>query len=446
MLLAAGACGPFLVVLLPLGWTVTQAFGVAWADALELLWRPLIGELLLNTLELVCAAALLAAVIGTACAWCVERTDVPFHGAWAVLAAAPLAVPPFITSYAWVSLSPALEGFAGALLVITVAYTPFVFLPVAAALRGMDPALEETARALGNGPWRCFGRVVLPQLRPALLGGMLLVALNTLVEFGAFTLLRFRTFTTELYAEYRTGMDGAESSLVATVLIALCVVCLVLELRVRANGRYSRVARFTGRRPARHALGRWRFPLAGLFSLLNVATLGIPLGMLLFWLSRHNSAAVATVDATFAGVIDALVSSVLLGAAGAAAALGPGAAARRAGGPARGPHHHTAGAHGVAGARGARHRGGARPSHPNPGVCPSPCIRQTPCSCSPMPILFLPLALVSVRAALLQAQVRLEETGRTLGLGPLATLCRVTLPLAGPGLGGGPRPWCSCPC
>ena len=73
-------------------------------------------------------------------------------------------------------------------------YFPLIYLPVAAALRVMDPTLEETARGLGLGHWRCFLRVVLPQLRPALLGGILLVALNTLTEFGAFALLRFRTF------------------------------------------------------------------------------------------------------------------------------------------------------------------------------------------------------------------------------------------------------------
>ncbi len=70
-----------------------------------------------------------------------------------MLAAAPLAVPPFISSYGWVSLSGSLQGFGGAVLVLICAYTPFVFLPVAAALRGMDPALEETARSLGDGPW-----------------------------------------------------------------------------------------------------------------------------------------------------------------------------------------------------------------------------------------------------------------------------------------------------
>ena len=65
--------------------------------------------------------------------------------------AAPLAVPPFISSYAWVSISNTLQDFAGALLVVTFAYYPLVYLPVAAALRGLDPALEETARSLGEG-------------------------------------------------------------------------------------------------------------------------------------------------------------------------------------------------------------------------------------------------------------------------------------------------------
>ncbi len=67
------------------------------------------------------------------------------------------------------------QGYAGALLVVTLSYYPLVYLPVVAALRGLDPALEEAAYSLGHGRWRTFVRVVLPQLRPALLGGCLLV-------------------------------------------------------------------------------------------------------------------------------------------------------------------------------------------------------------------------------------------------------------------------------
>ena len=420
--------------MLPMAWTVLQASGVDGADARELLFRPLIGELLVNTVLLVLAASTLAALIGTACAWCIERTDLPAHALWGVLAVAPLAVPPFVSSYAWLSLFASLPGFAGALLVVTIAYTPFVYLPVVAALRGMDPALEETARALGNGPWTCFMRVVLPQLRPALLGGMLLVALNTLVEFGAFALFRFRTFTTELYAEYRTGMDGDESALVATVLIAFCVVCLLLEWRVRSGGGYARVARFAGRRPPRHRLGRWRAPLAGAFALLNAATLGVPLAMIVFWLGRHNSAAVTTVAATIDSVSEALVSSLLLGLGGAAAtmvlALPLGLLAARYDGWVVTILERLAWL-----------------SQGVPGIVVAlalvtltlgyaePLYQTSSLLVMAYAILFLPLALVSVRAALLQAQARHAEAGRTLGLGPIATALRITLPLAAPGLG-----------
>ncbi|POA98719.1 iron ABC transporter permease, partial [Chromobacterium sinusclupearum] len=192
-----------LLVLLPLGFTLWQAASVGGGDAAELLFRPIVGRLAGNTALIVLASTCSCAIAGTASAWLVERTQLPGHKLWALLCVAPLAIPPFITSFAWVSLSPDLQGFWGAWLVLTTAYTPLVYLPVSAVLRNMDPALEETARSLGLSPWACFRRVTLPQLKPALLGGMLLVALSTLSEFGAFMLLHFHTFTTEIYAEYR---------------------------------------------------------------------------------------------------------------------------------------------------------------------------------------------------------------------------------------------------
>src|SRR5271168_3774761 len=138
------------LVLLPILVTIVQAAGLSAQGAAHLLMRPLVGRLLANTVGLVVAASATCAMVGTASAWLVERTDLPGRKVWAVLAVAPLAIPPFISSYAWVSLSDALQDFTGALLVVTCAYYPLVYLPVAAALRGLDPALEETARSLGR--------------------------------------------------------------------------------------------------------------------------------------------------------------------------------------------------------------------------------------------------------------------------------------------------------
>ena len=432
-LLAAALPGP-LLVLLPLALTFWRALASPFADAVALIFRPLVGELLINTLTITVSATLACAVLGTALAWFVERTDVPGRRVWALLAAAPLAMPAFITSYAWVSLSLDLQDFLGAFIVVTTAYFPLVYLPVAAALRGLDPALEETARSLGCHRWTTFVRVVLPQLRPALFGSMLLVALGVLSEFGAFQLLRFRTFTTEIYAEYRTSFDGGGASLLACVLIVLCLVCLALEFRVRGRARYERVDRGTRRASVRHALGRWRWPVAGAFVALNAATLGVPLAMIGYWLTQPGAAAITPADVTPALLVEATFASLRLGLAAAVCttllALPLAYLLARYPGRLATLLERTAFiAQGV------------------PGLVIAlaivslavralmPLYQGTTLLIAAYAILFLPLALVSVRAALVQAQQRLEDTARSLGLGWFATLRRVVLPLAGPGLG-----------
>jgi iron(III) transport system permease protein len=424
------------LVLLPILVTIVQAAGVNVTDAIHLLARPLVGRLLVNTVGLVVAASFTCAIIGTATAWLVERTDLPGRKVWAVLAAAPLAVPPFISSYAWVSLSNSLQDFAGALLVVTCAYYPLVYLPVAAALRGLDPALEETARSLGHGAWGCFVRVVAPQLRPALYGGMLLVALDTLIEFGAFALLRFRTFTTELYAQYRTGLDGPESALLALVLIALCLICVVAELNVRGGARYARVG-FGGRRiaaPVRLGLTRWPALLA--FAALTSATLGVPLGMIGYWLLQSAQAATSPVAPSWSLLFSATFASVSYGLAGAVTALLLAAPLGYL--TTRYPSLLSVALERI-----------AYLAQGVPGIVVAlafisltiqtirPLYQSAALLVVAYAILFLPFALVGVRSAVAQVQPGLEEAARSLGLRWFEVAVRVLAPLAGPGIGAG---------
>lgn len=432
--LAAASLLIAALALVPLADTLIEAASADPAEAAALLFRPLVGTLLVNSLALIIATTLLSAVIGTAAAWFVERTELPGRGIWAVLAAVPLAIPAFITSYAWVSLSPALQGFAGALLVVTGSYYPLVYLPVAAALRNLDPALEETARALGHGAWSSFVRVVLPQLRPALFGGMLLVALNTLVEFGAFVLLRFRTFTTAIYTQYRTGLGGPDAAVLAVVLIVLCLVCLAAESWVRGRRHGARVARGTRRPPRIYALGRARLPVVAGFAALAFVTVGVPLGTIAWWLGRHGANAISPAAVSAGGLAGAAMTSIGLGLAAAlltvAMALPLGFLAARHEGPLV-----------VLVERAAYLTQGV------PGIVVAlalisltvgtlqPLYQSTALLILAYAILFLPLALVSVRAALAQVPRSLEEAARSLGLGWFEVARRVTLPLAAPGLG-----------
>jgi iron(III) transport system permease protein len=120
-----------------------------------LVFRPRVGELLVNTVLLVLFTLPLCVALGIALAWLTERSNLPGRRAWSLLATAPLAVPAFVHSYAWVSLVPSIHGLPAGVLVSVIAYFPFLYLPVAATLRRLDPAIEDVAESLGSSPGRC---------------------------------------------------------------------------------------------------------------------------------------------------------------------------------------------------------------------------------------------------------------------------------------------------
>jgi iron(III) transport system permease protein len=419
-----------LLVLAPVGFLLDQTFSTSWDEVQRLLFRPFVGKLLVNTTALVAVGTLACTILGVAVAWLVERTDLPARRLWAVLAALPITVPAFVTSYSWVSITPAVQGFWGAAGIITLAYYPLVYLPVAAVLRGTDPALEESARSLGMGPWRTFFRVTLPQTRVALLGGMLLVSVHMLSEFGAFAMLRFQTFTTAIYDEYKLSFDGAAASMLASVLVLLCLVLLVTELTARGRGRYARVDSGSARPAAPTRLGRAKWAVSGGFLALIGLALGLPLVTLVYWVATGSSAAEFDLGA-------------LLAATGTSLKLGLGAAALT-----------TLLALPIS-VLAVRH-----PSRTAtvieratylpfalPGIVVAlslivlsiqhfPALYgSTPLLIVAYAILSLPLALVATRAALAQAPPIHEEVARSLGCRPIVAMARVTLPRILPGLG-----------
>ncbi|KPA93637.1 hypothetical protein PF70_06429, partial [Pseudomonas asplenii] len=124
-----------LLALLPIAFVILSAWQTGWSTLLELVWRPRVAELAANTLLLTLITLPLCVILGLALAWLTERTDLPGRRLWSLLATAPLAVPAFVHSYAWVSLVPSIHGLGGGVLVSVIAYFPFLYLPIAATLR-----------------------------------------------------------------------------------------------------------------------------------------------------------------------------------------------------------------------------------------------------------------------------------------------------------------------
>ena len=415
--------------LLPLLYVGTKAWQAGWTEALHLLWRPYVFGLMRNTLLLMVGVTLTCALVGLSLAWLLERSNLPGRRLWGVILCLPFAVPAFVSSFTWVSLSASFEGLGGAILVMSLSKYPLIFLPVAATLRNLDPALEESARTLGQNRWGVFVKITLPLLWPSLLAGSLLIALHMLVEFGALSIIGLQTFTTAIYQQFELEFSNANAAMLSAVLLVMCLSLLWLELKVRGKGRHIRIGQGAARHAEQVRLGKWSVPGQLYCLALAVVGSGIPLGMLVYWLVKGSSAAFPMAE-----IGEALLSSLSLALGGAALclvlAVPVGLLVVRYKGPLaiwaeRLPYL----------------------LHALPGLVIAlalvyfalhfvPALYQTSALLLiAYALLFLPLAQAPIRTALNKAAPQLEEAARTLGATSFSAFCRVTLPIIFPALG-----------
>ena len=281
---------PFALVALPIGYVAVQGYKAGIAGILQNLVRPYTLNLLLNTLAIAVSVTLLSGLIAVGAAWVTERCDLPGRRWWRLVVALPLAIPAYVSSFAWSSLGPWFQEIQGAVLILTFYSVPLVYLPVVAALRSLDPNFEDVARSLGHGRWRAFRRVVLPQIAPALGGSALLVAAHMLAEFGALSFLRVETFTTAIFDQYTAEFNNQAAALLSGVLMLICLPVAFAEARMRNRRRVARIARGSARAIVPIALGRL-MPLAVLgLGALTLLSFGVPVVTLCFWVWQGHSA------------------------------------------------------------------------------------------------------------------------------------------------------------
>jgi iron(III) transport system permease protein len=416
------------VMALPLVFLFIFAKHAGAAEVRQLIDRRLTATLLWNTVRLTFVVTVLCAVIGTATAFCIERTNVPLRPLWAVLVVVPLAIPDFVTSFGWTSVSTHITGFHGAIVVMTLAVYPLVHLPVAASLRNADPSQEEMSRSLGVSRWQTFWRVTIAQARGAILGGCLLVSLVMLAEYGAFEILGYRTFTTEIFTEFHS-FDLAGACALSLVLVALSIVLVTGDLRLRARGQIARTGSNTQRLAKRHDLGRATIPvLLGLLALVGLA-IGVPVGAAIYWMVQGGAPAisgVSLVSATLHTALYAAGAGVIATIAALPLAL---LSVRHSGRLGNLLERSTLIVLAMPGLVIALAVSYVVERYAAGFLYQSAWLLTLTYG-----ILFFPLALVAVRASVARAPARLEDVARSLGRGRFAVLLRVTLPLIAPGL------------
>ncbi len=431
------------LMLLPLAYLVLRAAEADLATVQALLLRPRTLQMMVNTAALVAGVLVVCTAIALPLAWLVSRTDLKGRRIVNVLAVLPLAVPGYVMAYALIGLGGHYgflnqvfgyriampQGWWGATLALSLYTFSYLYLNLRAAFAGLDQSLEEAARALGATPREVFFRVTLPHLLPAFMAGWLVVGLYVIGDFGAVALMRFEVFSYAIYTQYSAAFDRVYAAWLALILIAIALSAVWLEGRLREGAHFARTGSGTGSRPRRtvlspmgHALG-WGFVV-----LVVLASLGLPLAVLGFWMTRSAviSPVLPDLMRAFGQSLSVAVPSAM---AAAVMALPVAVLAVRYPSPLSSLINRL-----------------AFVGYSVPALAfalafvffalqGAQWLYQTHLLLVTVYALsFLALALGPIRSALYQARPSVEESARALGHGPVSVFWRVTLPTIRPGV------------
>ncbi len=257
---------------------------------------------LLGTVGLALAVALLSTAIGSLFAWIMSRTDVRFRKFFELTVIAPLFLSPFIGAIAWMTLGAPKSGMInvnlrhvfgtdftlidvmnvpGMIFVMTMYYVPYGYLLVGAALRNMDPSLEDASYINGNGHLRTAFRVTLPLVRPAMAAAFFFIAVLSTGVFSVpgvlggrdgFVPLAVRIYrATEVFPS-----DYAVAASIGTMLFIVTIIGVFFYRRAVANA--ARFVTVSGRgfRPRIIKLGSWRWVVTTVLVINFVVAIVLP--------------------------------------------------------------------------------------------------------------------------------------------------------------------------
>jgi len=328
----------------------------------NILYRPLI-----NSVSTSLSVSLVAMFIGSFLAWLVSRTDLPFKKIIATMAVLPYVIPSYIHALAWLNLfkNSRIGGAAGVfqyltgitppdwlsygyfpiVVTLSIHYFPFTFLLVSAALTSIDSRLEESGEILGATRFHILRRITFPLVLPALLSSFILTFSRVLGTFGTpyflGTPVRYYTLSTQIYSNIINRIPSV-GYILAFVLIIISSAVIYINQRMIGRSKSFVTIAGKGFRVTETPLEKLRYPLLCLIGLLFVASVILPLVLLvwqtltlypndysikhltlLFWIGKANTAFAegeagilrnpAIIGAAWNSIKLALVSSVIAG-------------------------------------------------------------------------------------------------------------------------------------
>jgi iron(III) transport system permease protein len=240
-LIAGLVCVPILVTL----FSITTAPSPIW----EHLKATVLTEYVVNSIVLMGLTGTCSLVLGVSTGWLIGACTFRGQRTLAWLLMLPLAAPAYIVAYVytdllevsgpiqttirlWLSLQidelqlPSIRSMPGAALLLSLVLYPYIYLLSRNSFAGRSGAQFDAARVLGHGPYSAFFRIALPAARPAIIGGLALVLMETLADFGVVSYFSVPTFSTGIYRTW-IGLGDTEAALKLASLMLLFVIALV---------------------------------------------------------------------------------------------------------------------------------------------------------------------------------------------------------------------------
>ncbi|MEM7430738.1 MAG: iron ABC transporter permease [Pseudomonadota bacterium] len=250
-LMAAVLLVPIATVL----YALVEPSGPAW----EHLKSTVLADYVVNSVLLMLLTAALSFVIGVSTAWLVACCQFPGRATFSWLLMLPLAAPAYVIAYTytdlldvsgpiqmtlvgWLSLSPgdlplpAVRTLPGAAVLLSLVLYPYVYLLARNSFANRSALQFDAARSLGRGPYYAFFRVALPGARPAIAGGLALVMMETLADFGVVDYFSVPTLSTGIYRTWIGLGDKAAALKLAALMLLFVFVLLMMERASRKGG------------------------------------------------------------------------------------------------------------------------------------------------------------------------------------------------------------------
>ena len=312
---ASGVVAAALAALIavPLGYMVYRAIApegsVDLSSYAEVTRESWFGSMLVNTVFVIGVSGFIAVVVASTFAWLNERTDARLGTLGDLLPLIPLLLPAVAMAIGWTFLASPRAGFLntavtavlsplgiewelnifswyGLIFVYVLYFVPYVYILVAAALRNVDPSLEEASQVCGAGLLRTVRRVSLPSIRPAMAGGGLLVVIVGLALYSVPTIIAtpsnidILSVRTIRMLTFSFPPRTSDALVLSTIMVVLITTMWLIQRRVNASGRFATIGgRTAGVRLIN--LGIWRWPARLLMIGYVVCSAVLPVGALL---------------------------------------------------------------------------------------------------------------------------------------------------------------------